>query len=61
MPSHTHNVGLNINAVNVQNAASSYIGASTGNWNVSSTGGGQAHNNVQPTMVMNYIIKATAL
>ena len=58
MPSHTHNVGLNLNAVNVALGATSFIGSASGNWNVNNTGGGQAHNNVQPTMVLNYIIKA---
>lgn len=58
MPSHTHNVGLNLNAVNVAQGATSFIGSSSGNWTVGNTGGGQAHNNVQPTMVLNYIIKA---
>lgn len=58
MPSHNHNVGLNLNAVNVQNAASSYIGTTTGNWNTQSTGGDGAHNNTQPTIVLNYIVRA---
>lgn len=70
MPSHTHNV---IDAGNGSNRPLGYGESSqhTGivrtdannNWNghvfiASSTGGGQAHNNLQPYLTLNYIIKA---
>jgi microcystin-dependent protein len=56
MPSHSH--GYNDNE-NTSEQASGGSGAKTGNQTVqtSSTGGGQAHNNVQPTIILNYIIK----
>jgi microcystin-dependent protein len=56
MPSHSH--GYNDNE-NTSEQASGGSGAKTGNQTVqtSSTGGDQAHNNVQPTIILNYIIK----
>jgi microcystin-dependent protein len=56
MPSHSHTYNNNENASEQAQGGS---GAKTGNQDVStgSTGGDQAHNNVQPTMILNYIIK----
>lgn len=67
MPSHAHNVVIRRSAV----SSSPYTiyqlqTIVTGAWDnetftSTSAGSGSAHANVQPTMVMNYIIKATAL
>ena len=58
MPSHNHDVGVNLNAVNVQNAATAFVGSTyPGSWPVSNTGGGGAHNNLQPYRTFAYIIK----
>jgi len=56
MPSHSHTYNNNENASEQAQGGS---GAKTGNQDVSTgaTGGGQAHNNVQPTIILNYIIK----
>ena len=70
-PSHTHNTNRNLNAVNVaQTAGSPYIGIGPDpNWNVNSSTTGvtvntsdaldasSAHNNMQPFIVVSYIIK----
>lgn len=57
MPSHTHDANLNLNAVNVQNAATAYIGSAAGSWATSATGGGGAHQNLQPFRALPFIIK----
>ena len=56
MPSHSHTYNDNGNS---NEQASGGSGAITGNRSVSTTsaGGGSAHNNVQPTIILNYIIK----
>jgi len=57
MPAHVHNTNVS------QGVASGSIAAFTGGqfntagFNTSSTGGGQAHPNVQPTIILNQIIK----
>lgn len=55
MPAHTHgvsNTGQNIGT------GGTYFGASAGNDKLSnSTGGGGAHNNLQPSLTVNFIIK----
>jgi microcystin-dependent protein len=62
IPAHTH--VLNSNRAPIDGAFGAYrwgqsTQASTAvNPTTTSTGGGEAHNNVQPTMVLNYIIKA---
>lgn len=57
IPAHHHDVQLNLNAINVQNAATAYIGATAGSWNTADTGGGGAHNNLAPYLSINLIIK----
>lgn len=52
MPAHTHTVTALSGA-----AGSGASGGDTGDKNTSSVGGGGAHNNVQPSYVLNYIIK----
>lgn len=59
MPSHTHTIRIDSNT----GGAAAYIppsNSSNSGYTTTSnaTGGGGAHNNVQPTMVLNYIIKA---
>ena len=56
MPSHSHTYNDNEDASEQAQGGS---GARTGNRtvNTSATGGDQAHNNVQPTIILNYIIK----
>ena len=54
MPAHTHSVpasGSTLRGDSGSEAASNTSGTS------GSTGGGGAHNNVQPTIILNYIIK----
>ena len=60
MPSHNHT----FQAWNNTNTDTSDIFTNdwrldpgSGTWGTSNTGGGQAHNNLQPYLVMNYIIK----
>ncbi len=55
IPAHTHTMG----AFAISVYASGAIGAwqSSGSLSTGSAGGGGAHNNVQPTLILNYIIK----
>ena len=55
MPSHSHNAWGN----GIQNGGTkgSYGDGGSQNVSTSDTGGDQAHNNVQPTIILNYIIK----
>jgi microcystin-dependent protein len=55
MPAHTHTVPIVITTNNASDGGVSR--AQTGTTTSSSTGGGGAHNNVQPTIILNYIIK----
>jgi microcystin-dependent protein len=58
MPSHTH--GLVIDSGSDDDFGTSggnTNNVSSGSGNTSATGGGAAHNNVQPTIILNYIIK----
>jgi microcystin-dependent protein len=57
MPSHIHDTQLNLNATNVQNAATSYIGAAPGSWNTAATGGGGGHNTLPPFVSLPFIIR----
>jgi len=63
MPSHNHNGGILTNNTVSGGARYYFNTAGTTNGtnfsnslNISNTGGGQAHNNLQPYIVMNYII-----
>ena len=66
MPAHTHSAGsfsitLRTNTQSGSTQANGSSGGSTSSQSVSGTsgsaGGGSAHNNVQPTIILNYIIK----
>ena len=63
MPSHTHNLRrgdpgtTRIEEIAYSNGGNAQAARTDG---IASTGGGQAHNNLQPYLVVNYIIKATA-
>lgn len=58
MPAHTHTLTNVTTASSVGSGATSGILNTYGSgYNTTSTGGGQAHPNMQPTIVCNYIIK----
>lgn len=60
MPAHTHEQrsGSGSGGVDGFDVTASYTGNATDNdVNTSSTGGGSAHNNMQPTIFLNFIIK----
>lgn len=57
IPSHQHSVAIGGANTNFLPQASSGIGTTATSQNTGSTGGGGAHNNVQPTFILNYIIK----
>jgi microcystin-dependent protein len=57
MPNHNHGLGYGANIVGGAAANPSFGGATSGSA-TSNTGGGEAHLNTQPTIVLNYIIKA---
>lgn len=56
-PNTSLNGGSTVVQLNGQSAGASDIGVSTHTHTITSAGGGGAHNNVQPTIVLNYIIK----
>jgi microcystin-dependent protein len=56
MPSHNHTYN-NSNNPSVQAAGGSGLAGGNQSANTGDTGGDQAHNNVQPTIILNYIIK----
>jgi len=59
MPAHTHSVPGQISSGNDIGGGGAYLAAGLlNNGTSTSTGGGGAHLNVQPTLVLNYIIKA---
>lgn len=60
MPIHTHRQGFRYGVASGTAATmkSSEVNGGGGFGNTESTGGGQAHNNLQPYIVLNYIIKA---
>lgn len=58
MPSHTHTITYGRNDVNGGGGTNpSYLESTGQTETTNATGGGAAHNNVQPTIVLNYIIK----
>ncbi len=56
MPAHTHDIIFNNNSFSSSNKPVGGLNTST-TGATSSTGGDGAHNNVQPTIILNYIIK----
>ena len=58
MPSHTHGLIIGSNTEDDFGVSGGNTNnVSSGSDNTSATGGGSAHNNVQPTIILNYIIK----
>ena len=57
MPSHNHSAGLSSNSGVIQFPGVIGGGDKLVSSNTSNTGGDEAHNNVQPTIILNYIIK----
>jgi len=57
MPAHTHDTGFEINNDTTSGGDQIYRPPGGAGINTGSTGGGGAHNNVQPTIILNYIIK----
>jgi microcystin-dependent protein len=58
MPSHNHPVPATANAGGGANFTEGAPFASTDSVNMGSTGGGGSHNNMQPSLVINWIIRA---
>ena len=56
MPAHTHDQSLRANAA-ITGGGNPGVDQGITTIQTGSTGGGGAHNNVQPTMILNYIIK----
>jgi microcystin-dependent protein len=58
IPSHTHGLIISSNTEDDFGVSGGNTNnVSSGSGNTSATGGGSAHNNVQPTIILNYIIK----
>ena len=57
IPAHTHNTGTTIGSRNTSAGGGETIVYAGATYASTSTGGGTAHNNTQPTVVLNYIIK----
>ncbi len=57
MPNHNHKIGVDNNTFGAGSYPNNRALEGTG-LTTSSTGGGQAHNNLQPYIILNYIIKA---
>ena len=57
MPAHTHDSGFSVNSDSTSGGDSVYRPPGGSGVNTGSTGNGNAHNNVQPTIILNYIIK----
>jgi microcystin-dependent protein len=58
MPAHTHSEVTGFYGTPTASGGSFLTATSNASATTGSTGGGGAHNNVQPTIVLNYIIKA---
>lgn len=56
IPSHTHDISVATNTAVITQTAGATPG-NTGTTSTAAAGGGGAHNNVQPTLILNYIIK----
>lgn len=57
MPDHTHDSGFSVRSDSTSGGDPIYRPPGGSGLNTGSTGGDQAHNNVQPTIILNYIIK----
>lgn len=57
MPSHSHGIGGIANDMNIGTSSFRLSPAATSIGDTKETGGDQPHNNVQPTIILNYIIK----
>jgi microcystin-dependent protein len=57
MPAHTHTHRTDLIAQRTSGGVNTRLWESSATENTGSTGGGGAHNNTQPTMALNYIIK----
>jgi len=57
MPSHSHGIGGIANDMNIGTSSFRLSPAAASIGDTKETGGDQAHNNVQPTIILNYIIK----
>ena len=57
MPSHTHIQALGGNLSTVANVPGGYVVGNANTSTTQATGGGGSHNNLQPYIVLNYIIK----
>ena len=57
MPAHTHNTNIAPSVSGAGRPNADNVEEGNGNVTTSSTGGDGAHNNVQPTIILNYIIK----
>ena len=57
MPAHTHDSGFSVSSDSTSGGDPIYRPPGGSGLNTGSTGGGNAHNNIQPTIILNYIIK----
>ena len=58
MPSHNHKIGISQNVQYASGSSYGLDGGATPSFDTSNTGGGQPHNIMQPSLTVNYIIKA---
>jgi microcystin-dependent protein len=57
MPAHSHTQQLGGSISTVANVPGNYVIGNANNSSVTSTGGGSAHNNLQPFTTVNYLIR----